>query len=108
MPDMRPSEILRSLNEIANLDFNQVIAAHEPWVLFPRSAVDDMAEFYADMFETVDQTMAQMEPGAAPWVVVPAIKPNPKYESWYMYKQWWAPVTTRFVIERLLGWGFYR
>jgi hypothetical protein len=45
-----------------------------------------------------------MEPGAAPWIVVAAIKPNAKYESWYMYKQWWTPITTRFVIERLLGW----
>ena len=104
MPDMYPSEILRSLNEMAKLDFDQVISAHEPWVLFPRSAVDDMAEFYADMFKQVDQALAKFEPGVAPWIVVPTIKPNPKYESWYLYKEWWTPVTIRFVIERLLGW----
>ena len=67
-----------------------------------------MAEFYADMFETVDKAIAQFETGAAPWIVVASITPNAKYESWYMYKEWWAPVATRGVIERLLGWGYYR
>ena len=104
MPDMYPSEILRTLNEVAKLDFNQVISAHEPWVLFPRSAVDDMAVFFSDMFETVDQALAQFGPGAAPWIVVASIKPNPKYESWFMYKEWWHSIAGRFVIERLLGW----
>jgi glyoxylase-like metal-dependent hydrolase (beta-lactamase superfamily II) len=104
MPDMYPSEILRTLNEVAKLDFNQVISSHEPWVLFPRSAVDDMADFFADMFETVDQAIAQFGPGAVPWTVVAATKPNPKYDSWSMYKEWWYMVAGRFVIERLLGW----
>jgi hypothetical protein len=101
---MYPSEILRSLKDIAKLDFDQVISAHEPWVLFPRSTVDDLVEFYTDMFEAVDQALAQYGPGATPWLVVASIKHNPKYESWYMYKEWWHPIAGRFVIERMLGW----
>lgn len=104
MPDMYPTEILRTLKEIAKLDFDQVISAHEPWVLFPRSAVDDMAEFYADMFENVDKTIVKFGRGVAPWVAVGAMQPNPKYKTWNMYKPWWHIVATRFVIERLLGW----
>lgn len=104
MPDFRPSDVLRTLKEIAKLDFDQVIASHEPWVLFPRSAVDDMAEFYADMFVNVDSVIVEYGRGVAPWIAVKAVQPNPKYKTWVMFKPWWYPVTTRFVTERLLGY----
>jgi glyoxylase-like metal-dependent hydrolase (beta-lactamase superfamily II) len=98
MPDFSPKEWERTLVEMNELDFEQVMFAHNAAV-GPRASVAEQLEFLKDLRAAI---FAEFKKGT-PFMQIPNTVKLPKYEAWDGYKDWLPMNTWRVLLEIAMG-----
>jgi glyoxylase-like metal-dependent hydrolase (beta-lactamase superfamily II) len=98
MPDFSPREWERTLGEMNELDFEQVMFAHNAAV-GPRTSVAEQLKFLQDLRAAI---FAEFKKGT-PFMQIPNTVKLPKYETWGGYKDWLPMNTWRVLLEIAMG-----
>lgn len=98
MPDFSPREWERTLAGMNQLDFEQVMFAHDAAV-GPRSSVADQLKFLQDLRAAI---IAEFGKGT-PFMQIPNAVKLPQYETWGGYEEWLPMNTWRVLLEIAMG-----
>lgn len=98
MPDFSPREWERTLAEMNELEFQQVMFAHNAAV-GPRTSVAEQLTFLQDLRAAI---LAEFKKGT-PFMQIPNTVKLPKYETWDGYKDWLPMNTWRVLLEIAMG-----
>ena len=98
MPDFFPMEWERTLAEMAELDLEQVMFAHNAPV-GPASAVTDQLTFLQDLRGAI---FAEFEAGT-PFMEIPDAVELPQYAAWAGYDEWLPMNVWRVMLEIAMG-----
>ena len=98
MPDFFPAEWERTLAEMMELDFEQVMFSHNAPV-GPASSVTDQLTYLQDLRGAI---FAEFEAGT-PFSEIPDTVELPQYESWAGYDEWLPMNVWRVMLEMAMG-----
>jgi len=98
MPDFSPKEWERTLAEMLELDFEQVMFAHNAPV-GPRSSVAEQLKFLQDLRAAI---FAEFKKGTRFMQIPNAVK-LPQYETWDGYEEWLPMNAWRVLLEIAMG-----
>jgi glyoxylase-like metal-dependent hydrolase (beta-lactamase superfamily II) len=98
MPDFSPREWERTLAEMLELDFEQVMFAHNAAV-GPRTSVTEQLKFLQDLRAAI---LAEFKKGTR-FMQIPNTVKLPQYETWDGYKEWLPMNTWRVLLEIAMG-----
>jgi hypothetical protein len=98
MPDFSPKEWERTLAAMSNLDFDQVMFAHNA-PGGPRTSVADQLKFLQDLRAAI---FAELKKGT-PFMRIPNVVKLPQYETWDRYDEWLPMNTWRVLLEIAMG-----
>jgi glyoxylase-like metal-dependent hydrolase (beta-lactamase superfamily II) len=94
MPDFSPKEWERTLAEMNELDFDQVMFAHNA-AAGPRSSVSEQLQFLRDLRAAI---YSEFKKGT-PFMRIPTAVKLPRYEQWDGYEEWLPMNTWRVLLE---------
>lgn len=98
LPDFSPREWERTLAEMNELDFDQVMYAHNAPV-GPRSSVAEQLQYLRDLRAAID---AELKKGT-PFMQIPDTVKLPQYETWDGYVDWLPMNAWRVLLEIAMG-----
>ena len=98
MPDFFPAEWERTLTEMMELDFEQVMFSHNAAV-GPAASVTDQLAYLQDLRGAI---FAEFEAGT-PFAEIPDTVELPQYETWAGYEEWLPMNVWRVMLEIAMG-----
>lgn len=92
LPDYYPGDTLRSLKEIAQLDFDRIALGHRSAVI-DRATLDDTIGYWSDLMAAVK---AELDKGTGAFEVMETVE-LPQYRDWRNHDRWFKLHVERVV-----------
>ena len=99
LPDYYPADMVRTLTEVAKLDFDRITKGHRQAVV-GREALDETLGYWSDLMTAVK---AELDKGAGAFDVIDNLD-LPQYRDWTNYDRYFKLHVERAVWHYVIGW----